>query len=73
LRLNNYQILKEQASYALQRKEDASFIVINDKSIFFKLQVWTAISKGFIRLKSVVELRGIEPRTPCLQSRCSPS
>ena len=30
---------------------------------------------GFIALscQSVVEMNGIEPMTPCLQSRCSPS
>ena len=42
------------------------------KNCFF----WYMLGKNtmFIMLLSnMVELRGIEPRTPCLQSRCSPS
>ena len=42
---------------------DANFYFFKDKA--FNLSV--------LNTKTLVELSGIEPLTPCLQSRCSPS
>ena len=35
--------------------------------------VWFFSTPDPLTLSGVVEMRGIEPLTPCLQSRCSPS
>ena len=50
----------EQASGHLT---DANFYFFKDK----------AINLSVLNTKTLVELSGIEPLTPCLQSRCSPS
>ncbi len=50
----------EQASGHLA---DANFYFFKDK----------AINLSGLYTKTLVELSGIEPLTPCLQSRCSPS
>ena len=50
----------EQAHY---HQADANFYFFKDKA--FNLSV--------LNTKTLVELSGIEPLTPCLQSRCSPS
>ena len=42
---------------------DANFFSFKDK----------AITSPVLNTKTLVELSGIEPLTPCLQSRCSPS
>ena len=42
---------------------DANFYFFKDK----------AINLSGLDTKTLVELSGIEPLTPCLQSRCSPS
>ena len=42
---------------------DANFYFSKDK----------AINLSVLNTKTLVELSGIEPLTPCLQSRCSPS
>ena len=46
-------------------------------SLLFRYSIFNELSFALTHLKSsggiLVEIKGIEPLTPCLQSRCSPS
>lgn len=51
-------------SYTLKENFTSSRLLKNENYTYLKLQSY---------VKVVVEDDGIEPTTPCLQSRCSPS
>ena len=50
--------------------EQAASVSLDANFYFFKDK---AINLSGLNTKTLVELSGIEPLTPCLQSRCSPS
>ena len=53
---------------------ERSIKVKNDYYVFTTVcETEKLVSRNLLKMKWLVDVAGIEPATPCLQSRCSPS
>ena len=75
MRQNNYRIFKEQRRYGARHQLRWSPAPTHAKPPMHRKRCMGGFAKHSARRRAdrVVEPVGIEPTTPCLQSRCSPS